>query len=464
MNLRASRAILSYVDGLLTFESFSPIAGKTTFYFGISNHPSALLVPGQYLTTAETITIRPHEDANPNSAGITYPATRAWGIRLGASHIHVKGGVIRRMRTVGAVGTGTQTGRYSSAILLPHIASGRTGARIIGTVIEDMANQSGNSTTPASIRVENWKDVLIEGVTITDSGGYGIAMYNCSNSYAIGCNIERSGTTCMTMRLNEGCGFIGNSMKDPSNVHGNAMSLYEGNTDCLILFNTCRITNPESSSPGMVAHGLKGCTVAFNTARNASDGVTMQQHVPGGAYKPGYGTGLGDGPSNIWANNVALNAGKVAFNIRDNGNPGSTVVNNIVDTLAYDKMPIGDGWVNVEDNYDTASSEERAAYLRPVNRRRNVWTRTYPLGSTYPIQSTQRSALEEPVRTGTARSALFADLANDDLRPVDPLLLEGHAWSFSYGTFSAAIDWIGRYRPDGSEAFDWRSVNWGNLK
>jgi hypothetical protein len=312
--------------------------------------------------------------------------------------------------------------------------------------------------------VENWKDVLIEGATITDSGGYGIAMYNCSNSYAVGCNIERSGTTCMTMRFNEGCGFIGNTMKDPSNVHGNAMSLYEGNTDCLILFNTCRITNAESSSPGMVAHGLNRCTVAFNIARNASDGVTMQQHVPGGAYKPGYGTGLGDGPFNIWANNVALNAGKVAFNIRDNGNPGSTVVNNIVDTLAYNKMPIGDGWVNVEDTYDTASSEERAAYLRPVTRRRNVWTRTYSLGSTYPIQSAQRSALEEPVRTGTARSALFADLANEDLRPADPLLLEGHAWSFSYGTFSTVIDWIGRYRPDGGEAFDWRSVNWGNLK
>jgi hypothetical protein len=27
-----------------------------------------------------------------------------------------------------------------------------------------------------------------------------------------------------------------------------------------------------------------------------------------------------------------------------------------------------------------------------------------------------------------------------------------------------AIDWIGRYRPDGSDAFDWRAVNWGGLK
>jgi hypothetical protein len=464
-NLRATRTVASYVNGVITLtSSFAPITGQNPTRFGIENHPSALLVPGQMIYRDGTeVTVRTFDGANPNSAGMVYPAIVPWGVRINRGHNHVRGGLFRRMRPNGQEGSAT-TGRRASAILIPHNASFRTGCKILRPQMEEVLCINTASTVPAVIRIENWTDVLVEDPQLTDSASYGIAMFDCVNSFVLGATIVRNGTTGVTARRLKNCGFIGCDIRDPNSVHGNCMSIYEGNEDCIFLFNNFRITNAGSSSPAFVTHALKRCMVAFNTSRHAADGgITLSQHTPNGSYRPADG----DGVLNVWANNVALNGGKIAFNLRDRGNPGSTVVNNIVDVLAYDKLP-NPGWVDITDTYDSASPEEQAAYLQPRIRGFNVWTRNSNLGNNYPIGNAERAAMNEIVRSGTARTALFADLATDDFRPASAELAQGLSWVFDHplavGLTPVAIDWIGRYRPDGSDAFDWRAVNWGGLK
>jgi hypothetical protein len=465
-NLRATRRVQSYVNGIITLtSSFAPITGQSVTYFGIQNHPSALLVPGQMIWKDGTeVTILPFSGANPNSIEMTYPAIVPWGVRIERGHNHVRGGLFRRMRPNG-LQDGATTGRRASAISIPHNASARVGCKVLRPQFEEVLSINTASTVPATIRIENWTDVLVEDAVLTDCSSYGIAMFDCINSFVLGAQIVRNGTTGVTARRLKGCGFIGCDIRDPNSVHGNCMSIYEGNEDCLFLFNNFRITNEGSNSPAFVTHALKNCMVAFNTSRHAADGgVTLSQHTPNGSYRPLEG----DGPYNVWANNVALNGGKIAFNLRDTGNPGSTVINNIVDVLAYDRMPAGGDWVDIYASYDNADAAAQATYLRPRLRGFNVWTRNSNLGNSYPIGNAERAAMNEIVRSGTARTALFTDLAADDFRPASTELAQGLSWVFDHplavGMTPVAIDWIGRYRPDGSDAFDWRAVNWGGLK
>jgi hypothetical protein len=284
--------------------------------------------------------------------------------------------------------------------------------------------------------------------------------------WVLGTEVSDNGTTGMTFRRSTNCGIIGCSVFDVNNVHGNCVSIYDGdNENIIVLFNYFRNFNDGSTGPGFVAHGLRKALLAFNTAIHAgpqsssTSAITFSQHTPNSTtYRPGGGSGNGDGPFNVWANNIALNSLKVAYNMREAGNPGSMLVNNIVDTLAYNGLPIGDAWPNLTDEeYATADIETQAAFLRPKTRGFNVWTRDH---AQY-IGAANRAALNEIVITGDNRTALFVDLANDDVGPADPILFEGHSWSFSHPLLAMSpvqITWRGRSRPDGTDAVNWRDI------
>ena len=476
-NLRSTRKIISYIAGVITHEWHSRI-NKSTHYFAIANHPSALRCPGQMIYRDNNdITVRMSDGQNPNLVSMSYPGDCRWGLRMGNSHQYLWGGLWKRMRPTGNA-KGTNAGAaIASVFVLPDNASGRTGARIIGPTIEECYGYASSSVAHATVRINTWSDFVVRDLTMTLCTGYGIAAFDTTNGWILGCNITKTSTTAITARRMFQCGFIGNFIGEVASVHGNCISVYEGNEDCLFLFNNMRNENQTATAPIFVGHGFHKCAIAFNIAVHrgtADSAVVLSQWTPNTTYPRHLD---GDGPFNIWANNIAWSNLGVAMNPRDGGNPGAIIINNFADTLKWVREPVAAlDWVNLYGDgtmttYDAATAEQKTAYRAACGHAvaasgfgNNHIGNNNNTGSNMPTSTAQSYG---QVFLQSSRATYFAGETEYNFIPVDPRADNGIAWTFDTNLASdfvpVPISHVTPYKRNGTLPFDWRDINWGGL-
>jgi hypothetical protein len=485
------RNIVSYDPGtgILTHDvnNTNPVAG-TVWRLGLRNHPSAMIVEGQYLRDplAGTVDVLTFDGADPTTVEMERNGFIQWGVRLTGNHNRLLGGIIRRLNPTGAANPNRERSVISCYV---SNTAERTGVHIVGTIVED----TGVCAT-ATIHIVRYIDTIIRDIVVRRVRAYGMLASDCTRLFVVGSTFLQTGSTCLSMRRGIDSGVIGCTTRDPEgNSHANAVSIYNGNANCLFLFNDFRIVEPEVGNNVFTNHSLAQCLVAFN--------ITMSERQPDGSslrrssyvqwnqesnFRLGGSSGA-DGIDNRYSNNVFMcRRNREGFSWRQNGNPGAWCTNNIahglLDTV---RAPVGGAWVDHLDKYTwtgtttttTATSGEAAVFLAPRQVTRNVMT-----GYPDHLQSNRRATLADLVSWGNIdrvdglnddanRRAIFRDWDARDFRPslsfaTQEMVTSGEPWTFDNALVpgvSLTVNWIGRYRPDGTEAFDWRLINFANL-
>lgn len=192
--------ILAYdpEEGRITFDnsdgSFKPYSAPKRWRFAIVNHPDCMAVPGQWYRSPDgaSLVIRPFDDADPAAVSIDYPAL-ANGIACSHDHVILRGFRITKLaggRGISAPRKGQQgvviercqvdTSALYAGI---HVASNR-GARIVGNSVTDLASGRG-------IFLSGSQDSLVRGNRTDRIAGTQISLYGCRDCVVMGNRIGR---------------------------------------------------------------------------------------------------------------------------------------------------------------------------------------------------------------------------------------------------------------------------------
>jgi hypothetical protein len=394
--------------------------------FAVFSHPDALRAPGRFYFDphAGEIVVRPHDDRPAPEAGIRHAAGGS-GIRFAAPHTEIRGFEIRR-----CMDRRPRSGGIHGLIGASHAD---TGGVVIADcdVRESCLGGSGIVLTHADAggRV---RDALIERNTATDlptGGCRGIWASRLEGGLVRANRAERNSSTSISLYTCSGTRVYGNVAGDPSGIHGNGFSFYEGCREIVVMFNTVFL--PGAAGMAMTAQSAGRCVFACNTLvmrdRNAAAhyGPTPRHAEEGG---------------HIWANNIIQTVeDNLAFRMdtrppgRDRGvSPiiGTVLVNNICHGITPTQ---------------TAGQGSFAARTRNVltARRQNQLT------------PSQLVAIGEILFED--RDALFVNWRTGDFRPTTWAWREILAKGARVTIRGITLDWIGRYRADGSEAWEWRA-------
>jgi parallel beta-helix repeat protein len=361
------------------------------------NHVSGLRRDGTCLFDVEgkRLILRPSEDGSPNDQGLRLAAGRG-GIRVIADHVRVSGFRIEGLAAEAGVRLGSRERRVSD-VTVTGIEIGRS--RVWSAGVD--ARHADRSTIHDNV-VHN----LGAGRGVLASGRENRIVKN---------TISRTHGTGISMLGGRDCEVVGNHVSDPMGTHANGMAFYINNRRTKIMFNT--VFAPTRNVIGIALQNAGWMTIAFNTF------VVRQDRAA--AHHPTSVNGSPDLGGHLWANNNILTArDDRAWSMDPVGMPGTMVVNNIVDGVSFDGVDA------------------------LAKRTRNVVTRIRPGVGLRPME------LREIEDIVARRVPIFRDLENWDLRPSEEgasVLSLGHRIEIEGRT----VDWIGRYRPDGGEAWDW---------
>lgn len=375
-------------------ESGPPDVHKSRL-FALVNTRAGLRRPGQFVVEDDRLVMHPHADPAQTPFDV---ARLHGGVFVSADHVDVRGFRVEKLRA----GEGIR-GRNGS--------SGRVrGLRVVG-------NEVCRSRTSRGIWFERCDDSIAYGNHVHDlPDGRGLLANNSQRSSFVKNRSERIAGTCLSVYGGQDCKVIGNRIGDPLGVHSNGMSFYMGNRGTQVLFNTVMI--PEAAAFAMTMQDAGEMLVAFNTLVSR-DFASFSHH-------PDKGYGGGEIGGHVWLNNLVLTTeDDRAFRMASTkAREGSILANNIADGFVVDGV-------------------EPFAF-----RSSNVYTRRRS-GTGLSL-----STMEAIGEYEGDRDAMFRDVESWDLRPSEAWR-ETLAAGSPFMVNGVRVDWIGRYRPDGSEAWDW---------
>lgn len=378
-------------------QSTSPLDFLRTRRFAVINHRAGLSVPGTYVVdhAAGLIVLHPHDEGDPNAQRLLL-ARGHGGIEIMANHVRVEGFHVEGIAADAGVRVGAREARVRNVTV--------SGVEV-----------SRSAVSPAGITVSYGDDCLIYGNQIHDlDNGRGLLAGGSRNVIKKN-HITRVRSTGLSVFGGKECLVIGNHIGDPMGTHANGMSFYIDNIKTKILFNT--VFAPNRNIIGIAIQNAESILIAFNTF------VVRQDRAA--AHHPNSRNGSPDRGGHVWANNLMLTArDNRAWNMHPASLSNTTIVNNIADGISF------------------------AAPPEIALRSRNLMTRQRDgVG----LRTEQIRMIGDMI---ARRSTIFRNLATWDLRPSPAgarILAQGHPIMIE----GRLIDWIGRYRPDGSEAWDW---------
>jgi hypothetical protein len=393
--------------------------------FALYNHPDALTSPGRFYhdSRSDRIIVRPYDDLPPEIAGIRHAAGGS-GIRFSAPHTEIRGFEVigcmdRRPRSGCIYGLMSQTHanaqgvviadndvRHSclggSGIVLTHAA---TGGRVVDARVE--RNTAFNLPTGGCRGL--WASRLQGGLLRANRAG-------------------RCGSTSISLYNSAGTRVYGNTAERPSGIHGNGFSFYEGCRDLVVMFNTVFL--PLASGMAMTAQSSGRCVFACNTL------VMLDQNA---AAHYGPRSRYPEEGGHIWANNIVqTSTDNRAFQMQTRPPPARDGVAPIVGTVLVNNICHG---INPTAVAGPGSFAKRTRNVLTVRRQSQ-------------LTPAQMAMIGELLITD--RDYLFVDWTSGDFRPTAQAWREHLVRGEPVTIRGVVLDWIGRYRVDGSEAWNWR--------
>jgi parallel beta-helix repeat protein len=393
--------------------------------FAVFSHPAALRAPGRFYFDPRTneIVVRPHDDGPAPEAGIRHAAGGS-GIRFTAPHTEIRGLEIRRCMD--------RRPRSGGIIGLIDAGGSDTGGIVIADcdVRESCLGGSGIVLTHAAT-AGRVRDARIERNTATDlptGGCRGIWASRLEGGILRENRAERNSSTSISLYTCSGTRVYGNVAGDPSGIHGNGFSFYEGCREIVVMFNTVFL--PGAAGMAMTAQSAGRCVFACNTLvmrdRNAAAHYGPKERYP-------------EEGGHIWANNVIQTVEEnLAFRMDTRSPGGNRGVSPILGTVLVNNICHG------ITPTETAGRGSFAARTRNVltARRQNQLT---------PAQMAAIGEIFLP-----DRDALFRDWRAGDFRPTRAAWTAHLSRGARVTIRGVTLDWIGRFRADGSDAWDWR--------
>ena len=391
--------------------------------FAIIGHPDAVTEPGlmAYDAARQVVTVRPYDDHPPEATDIRR-AAGGTGIRVTAPHVEVRGMEVRRCMNA--------EHRSGGVVVLISKAHGdAAGVVITDNDILDCAVR-GAGILYSHVSAQHWLlDVRVERNTAFNLPAPGCRGVFGTRLRGGMVRLNQAGgnrSTSISLYTSIGTRVYGNTAGKSAGVHGNGFSFSEGCRDLVVMFNTVFL--PEGGGLALTAQSAASCIFACNTLMTR-DGTTAVHHPPAARY-PEEG-------HHLWANNIIQTMGdNRAFQInartpREGRGVAPTIGTVLVNNIAQGIIP------------DATTGLAR--------RTRNVVTA---------LRKSQLSA-RELMAIGDVyvpdRNKLFVDWRRGDFRPT----AEGWQTYLSRGEpvriRGVVLDWIGRYRADGSDAWDWRN-------
>jgi hypothetical protein len=394
--------------------------------FALFSHPDALQAPGQFYYDPESrqIVARPHDDASPEIAGIRHAAGGS-GIRFSGAHTEVRGFEV----------TGCMDRRPRSGCIYGLIeASQRTAPGVViadNDVHDGCLGGSGIVLTHAAAE-GRVRDARIERNTAFDlptGGCRGIWASRLEGGLVRANRAGRCSSTSISLYNSSGTRVYGNVAENPTGIHGNGFSFYEGCRELVVMFNTVFL--PGSAGMAMTAQSSGHCIFACNTLMMLDQNAAAH-YGPRSRYPEEGG--------HIWANNIIQTmTDNRAFQMQTRPPPRRDGVAPIVGTVLVN---------NICHGINPTAVAGRGSFAR---RTRNVLTARRQ----NQLDPRQMAAIGEILFED--RDALFVNWRVGDFRPTawawEELLAKGERVTIR----GVTLDWIGRYRADGSEAWDWRA-------
>lgn len=394
--------------------------------FAIIGHPDAVTEPGlmAYDAARQVVMVRLHGDQPPEEAHLRR-AAGGTGIRVTAPHIEVRGVEVRRCMDMEPHSGGI-------VVLVRKAHGDAAGIVIADNDIRDCVVRGAGIRFSHASAQHSLLDVRVERNTafnLPAPGCRGIFGIRLRGGLVRLNHAGRNQSTSISLYTSIGTRVYGNTAEKSAGVHGNGFSFYEGCRELVVMFNT--VFQPESGGIAMTARSAAYCIFACNTLMT-HDGNTVAHHIPAARY-PEEG-------HHLWANNIIQTSGdNRAFQIyarepREGRGVAPTTGTVLVNNIAHGIIP--------------SATTGPGALAR---RTRNVVTA---------LRGNQLNARQMMVIGDLFvpdRDRLFIDWRHGDFRPSP----EGWQTYLSRGEpvriRGVVLDWIGRYRADGSDAWDWRN-------
>ena len=295
--------------GMITFDSaggFDPYAQSSRWLFAIVGHPECVSKAGQWYRDlgADRLIVRPYGDVDPATAIFDYPS-KANGFATSASHVRLKGGVVRGW-------TGTASVMFENA----------TGARCEGVEIA-AANNS------YVLYMKSCTDALVLDNHLHDVSGRGIFATGADHITIGGNLVERCSYSAIGVYTPIHADILGNTVREIIGAHANGIT--GGYIDPL---NTTIAFNDVISEGGIALtfqNTQGGHKIFGNTFVAASDARVVQGHggSPNGLRE--------EGGHDIFCNTVIdLTNGGRALGLLTGHQPGTSFFNNVVNGHDFD--------------------------------------------------------------------------------------------------------------------------------
>lgn len=391
--------------------------------FAIIGHPDAITEPGlmAYDAARQVVTVRLHDDQPPDAADIRH-AAGGTGIRITAPHIEVRGIEVRRCMNMG----------HRSGGIVALMGSGHgdaAGVVIADNDVRDCAVRGAGILYSHGSAQHRLVDVRVERNTafnLPAPGCRGVFGTRLRGGLVRLNHAGGNQSTSISLYSSIGTRVYGNTAGKSAGVHGNGFSFYEGCRELVVMFNTVFL--PEGGGLALTAQSAASCVFACNTLMTR-DGSTVAHHPPAARYPEEGG--------HLWANNIIQTMGdNRAFQINARQpregrgvapTTGTVLVNNIAQGIVSD---LTTGLARRTHNVVTALRGNQLSVRELM-----------AIGDVYVPD----------------RNKLFIDWRQGDFRPT----AEGWRTYLSRGEpiriRGVVLDWIGRYRADGSDAWDWRN-------
>jgi hypothetical protein len=409
------RTIIAYDAGTGTVtlnSAISPYSAAGNWRFSVFNHPACLVQPAQFYKDEATdrLIVRGYDNADLTTEDMSI-AVRGNAVAMqNRSHITVQGFEITKV----AGGCAINNKRSGSA-------------EPVGNIIRNNYIHDVRCSDEAAIYQQNGRRCVIrDNRVVRNRGGRGIFMTGARNSLVLNNEVALNSGTSISGYATTDCAFIGNRVERTTGVHTNGMSFYLGNRNLRVMFNTVRET---TGGPAMTVQNAHSCTFAFNTLLH-NFGNPLAHWMDSTNASPDTG-------NHIYANNVVLvsNGTSQAWLYQGGRNTqhtvGTTHINNASDGFVF-----GGGSFTL--------------------RTKNV----------YLSRNSNNPSLESIFATGdivaiSQRGYVFSGISDFDKIDLAPttdgvaLLQNGSTWTWQGPNGPVVIDWIGRHRMSGADAFDW---------
>jgi hypothetical protein len=394
--------------------------------FAVFSHPDALTAPGLmfYDSARQVVVVRPHGDQSPEEADIRHAAGGS-GIRFTGPHTEIRGFEVRgcmnrEPRSGGIVGLMGQSRGDAAGVVIADNDVRDCTLRGAGILLSHVSAQH---------RVVDARIERNTAFNLPAPGCRGIFGTRFRGGLVRLNRAGRNQSTSISLYTSTGTRVYGNVAEKSAGVHGNGFSFYEGCRELVVMFNTVFL--PEGGGMAMTVQSAGRCTFACNTLMTR-DQNTVAHYGPTVRFA--------EEGRHLWVNNIVQTTGdNRAFQIQTRSPAQDRGVAPIVGTVLVNNICHG---IVPSATAGTGSFARRTRNIATARRQNQ-------------LSPSQMAAIGEAFVPD--RDALFVDWRSGDFRPMPGGWREYLSRGEPVRIRGVVLDWIGRYRADGTEAWDWRS-------